>query len=78
MDDIKTEWISLAVARGIRTNVPNGYPTNPWRHKFMLHGLHVITEAFSHDVVHAHWAASPEDVQACREWFAQHASASEQ
>lgn len=63
---IKRNHIKLCVNKGTRTNIPNGDPTNPWRHKFMYHGLHVICCPQTGTVITAFWCPSdPCDIQRC-------------
>ena len=63
---IPRPWVELAIARGIRTNVPNGCPTRPWVHKFMYHGLHVTTDVSHGTILHVHWAVTdPEALSQC-------------
>ena len=61
---IKRNHINLCISKGTRTNVPDGDPTNRWRHKYMYHGLHVVCDARNGAVVTAFWTATtPEDIE---------------
>lgn len=63
---IKDAYVRLCQSRGVRTNVPNGDPAHPWRHKYMLHGLYVVTEVATGRVVTAYWAPRQESqIAAC-------------
>ena len=60
---IKGDYVELCKSRGMRTNVPDGCPTNSWRHKYMFKGLHVITGQ-NGSVVTAFWVSDdPEQIK---------------
>ena len=58
VNDVPLAYIHAVLQHGVRTQVPEGYDWRAWRHKYMLHGVHVITKPFSKDVVGAHWAVT--------------------
>lgn len=55
---ITRNHIKFCISKGTRTNIPNGDPTNRWRHKYMYRGLHVICDALDGTVVTAFWCAT--------------------
>lgn len=64
-------YIHAVLQHGVRTQVPDGCGSRAWRHKYMLHGVHVITKSFSDNVVVAHWAVTnPLQVAECERRFA--------
>lgn len=58
VNDVPCAYIHAVLQHGVRTQVPDGYGWRAWMHKYMLHGVHVITNPFSKDVVAAHWAVT--------------------
>ena len=60
---IKGDYVELCKSLGMRTNVPDGCPTNSWRHKYMFKGLHAITGQDG-SVVTAFWVSDdPEKIK---------------
>ena len=70
VNDVPSAYIYATLQHGVRTQVPDVYGWRAWRHKYMLHGVHVITKPFSKDVVAAHWAVTNElQVAECERRF---------
>lgn len=63
---IRPDYVDICMRKGVRTNVPDGHSSNPWRYKFMLHGLHIVVEPQSGNIVKYFWATRDVDaVQEC-------------
>lgn len=61
---ITRNHIKLCMKKGTRTSVPHGDRINPWRHKYMHYGLHVICSTEDGAIITAYWCADePADIE---------------